>query len=311
MTPPTLARDLALLLLLATVWGAAYSFIRVGVETIPPITLIAARTLLAGGLLLAILTWRGLALPRDFGTWRRFLIQACLNSALPFTLIAWAELHVEAGLAVILNALTPIFTFLITAGITRHERTGPRKLIGVVLGISGTCLIIGFNALHSAGTDLIAQLAVVLASVCYAMAAIFGRNFKGLDPMMPAAGSLISGAAVLIPFSLVIDRPWTLSVSAASVAALLALSVFSTALAFVIYFRLVHRLGSVATTSQAYLRVPIGVGIGALFLGERFSPTILAGLLLVVAGVFAMSLPATIRLSQPLDWLRARRHPAP
>ncbi|MBB4007072.1 DMT family transporter [Allorhizobium taibaishanense] len=311
MTSPTLAKDLALLLLLATVWGAAYSFIRVGVETIPPITLIAARTLLAGALLLAILKGRGLRLPRDMATWRRFLIQACLNSALPFTLIAWAELHVEAGLAVILNALTPIFTFLITAGITRHESLGPRKLIGVVLGISGTCLIIGFNAFHSAGTDLIAQLAVVLASVCYAMAAIFGRNFRGLDPMMPAAGSLISGAAILIPFSLVIDRPWTLSVSFASIAALLALSVFSTALAFVIYFRLVHRLGSVATTSQAYLRVPIGVGIGAVFLGERFSPTVLAGLLLVVAGVFAMSVPAPVRLSQPLDWLRARRHPAP
>jgi len=311
MTSPPLAKDLTLLLLLATVWGAAYSFIRVGVETIPPITLIAARTLLAGALLLAILKGRGLRLPRDMATWRRFLIQACLNSALPFTLIAWAELHVEAGLAVILNALTPIFTFLITAGITRHESLGPRKLIGVVLGISGTCLIIGFNAFHSAGSDLIAQLAVVLASVCYAMAAIFGRNFRGLDPMMPAAGSLISGAAILIPFSLVIDRPWTLSVSFASIAALLALSVFSTALAFVIYFRLVHRLGSVATTSQAYLRVPIGVGIGAVFLGERFSPTVLAGLLLVVAGVFAMSVPASVRLSQPLDWLRAKRHPAP
>ncbi|MVA57503.1 DMT family transporter [Agrobacterium vitis] len=298
MEKPALLKELALLLALATVWGAAYSFIRIGVETIPPITLIAARTLLAGGLLLAILRIRGMKLPRDSATWRRFLIQSCLNSALPFTLIAWAELHVEAGLAVILNALTPIFTFLITVAFTRHEPVGLRKLLGVLLGISGTCLIVGVNAFHSAGTDLIAQCAVILASACYAMAAIFGRNFKGLDPMMPAAGSLLCGAAMLIPLSLIVDKPWTLAVSASSLAALLALAVFSTALAFVIYFRLVHTLGSVATTSQAYLRVPIGVGIGAIFLGERYSPTVLSGLVLVVAGVAVMTLPSSAFLSR-------------
>jgi drug/metabolite transporter (DMT)-like permease len=110
--------------------------------------------------------------------------------------------------------------------------------------------------------------------------------------MMPAAGSLICGAAILIPASLVVDQPWTLAPSAASLLALLALAVFSTALAFVIYFRLVQTLGSVGTTAQAYLRVPIGVAIGVVALGERLSSTAWLGLACVLAGVIAMTLPA-------------------
>lgn len=110
-----ITKELLLLLLLATCWGASYSFIRVGVATIPPITLIAARTLIAGVVLLVIIRWRGLSLPRDPAVWRRFLIQSCLNSAIPFTLIAWAEQTLDAGLATILNSTTPIFAFLIAA----------------------------------------------------------------------------------------------------------------------------------------------------------------------------------------------------
>jgi drug/metabolite transporter (DMT)-like permease len=282
--------ELALLLLLATLWGASYTFIKVGVATVPPVTFIAARTLIAGCLLLAILRLRGLSMPRDPQTWRRFLFQACMNSVLPFTLIAWAERSVEAGLAVILNSTTPIFTFLLTAAITRHEPVTARKLLGVLAGIAGTCLIIGVEALGGFGEALWAQLAVVAATIAYAGAAIFGRNFKGLDPM--AAGSMLSGAAILIPLSLVLDQPWTLSPSASSLAALLGLAVFSTALAFVIFFRLIHTLGSVGTTSQAYLRVPIGVAIGAVFLGESLSPTAWIGLGLVIVGVAAMTIPA-------------------
>lgn len=287
-----LARELLLLLLLATCWGSAYTFIKIGIETIPPVTLIAARTFLAGALLLAILRLRGLRMPSDKTVWGRFLVQACLNSAVPFTLIAWAEQTVDAGLAVILNSLTPVVAFLITALITRHEAVSGRKLMGVVAGLTGASLIIGVGALDGLGRDVVAQLAVVAATVCYACAAIYGKNFKGLDPMMPAAGSLVCGAALLFPASLVLDHPWTLSPSLPSLLALVALSVFSTALAFVIYFRLVQTLGSVATTSQAYLRVPIGVAIGAIFLGERLSVTAWIGLAFVMIGVVAMTLPS-------------------
>jgi drug/metabolite transporter (DMT)-like permease len=288
--------EYVLLLVLATLWGASYSLIKVGVETIPPVTLIAARTLIAAALLLAIVRWRGLRLPRDGVTWRRFLIQACLNSAIPFTLIAWGERRVDAGLATVLNSTAPIFVFLLTAVITRHEPVTPRKLLGVVSGMAGVCLIVGAEALSGFGEQLLAPLAIVAATVCYAGAAIFGKTFKDLDPILPAAGSLICGAAILLPASLMIDQPWTLLPSRDSMLALIGLSVFSTALALVIYFRLVHTLGSVGVTSQAYLRVPIGVAIGVVFLGEQLTLAALLGLTCVVVGVAAMTAPRADQL---------------
>ncbi|OWV79037.1 hypothetical protein ATY77_27735 [Rhizobium sp. R634] len=288
---PSLARELSLLLALATLWGSSYTFIKIGVETIPPVTLIAARTLIAGGILLAILRYRGVRLPRDRATWGQFFVQAWLNSVVPFTLIAWAEQSVDAGLAVILNSATPIFTFLLTVLITRHEQVTLRKLFGVISGLTGICLVIGIESLAGLGESLTAQIAIILATICYAGAAIFSKNFKGLDPAVPAADSLISGAVILLPVSLLVDRPWELDPSAASVLALLALSAFSTALAFAIYFRLVQTLGSVGTTSQAYLRVPIGVAIGMVFLGETLSPTAWIGFVCVILGVAAMTIP--------------------
>ncbi|MCZ4428294.1 EamA family transporter [Agrobacterium sp. SOY23] len=296
MTPQnTIARELLLLALLSTLWAASYTFIKIGVETIPPITFIASRTLIAGLLLFVVIRLRGLRLPTDFATWRLFFIQACINSVLPFTLIAWAEQSIDAGLAVILNATTPIFTFLLTALLIRHEPVSGRKLFGTIAGMTGVCLIIGMEALSGAGEAIWSQLAVLTAAFSYACAAIFGKNFKGLDPIMPAAGSLICGAVLLLPVSLIADRPWTLSPSAASLTALLCLSVFSTALAFMIYFRLMQTLGSVGTTSQAYLRVPVGVAIGMVFLGEMPTPAMWVGLVCVIAGVLAMTLPSRRR----------------
>jgi drug/metabolite transporter (DMT)-like permease len=270
-----MATELALLLALATLWGASYTFIRIGVATIPPITLIACRTLIAGLLLLVIMCWRGVRMPVDATTWRRFLFQACLNSVIPWTI-----------------------TFFLTLAITRHEAVTSRKLVGVIAGMAGICLIVGVQALSGFGEELAAQIAMVLAAIAYAGAAILGRGFKDLDPVVPAAGSLLCGAAILIPVSLVLERPWTLQPSTGSMLALLALAVFSTALAFVIYFRLIRTLGSVGTTAQAYLRVPIGVAVGVVFLGEQLSSTAWIGLACVVVGVAAMTIPA--RKSRPV-----------
>lgn len=289
---PVIAIELALLLLLAVLWGGSYTFIKLGVATIPPVTLIAARTAIAGLLLLAVMRARGFRLPRDAATWRRFLFQACLNSVIPWTLIAWGERSLDAGLATILNSTSPIFTFFLTLAIAGRETLTLRKLFGVVAGMAGICLIVGVQAFGGLGEQLAAQIATVAATICYAGGAIFSRGFKGLDPMAPAAGSLLCGAAILVPLSFVVDRPWTLAPSMNSALALLALAVFSTAFAFVLYFRLIQTLGSVGTTAQAYLRVPIGVALGVIFLGETLSPTAWVGLGCVVIGVAAMTIPA-------------------
>src|SRR5882757_85923 len=194
-----MAGELALLLALATLWGASYTFIRIAVATIPPITLIAGRTAIAGLLLLLVMYWRGVRMPRDAATWRRFLFQAGLNSVIPWTMIAWGERSLDAGLATILNSTSPIFTFLLTLAITRHEALTSRKLLGVAAGMAGICLIVGVQALAGLGEQLTAQVVTVLAAICYAGAAIFSRGFANLDPIAPAAGSLVAGAAILIP----------------------------------------------------------------------------------------------------------------
>jgi drug/metabolite transporter (DMT)-like permease len=289
---PGKVREYALLLVLAILWGASYTFIRVGVATIPPVTLIVARTLIAGGLLFAMLAARGLAMPRDAATWRRFMFQALLNSVIPFTLIAWAEQTVEAGLTTILCSTSPIFAFLVTFAMTRHEPVTLIKLFGAVAGLGGICLIVGIDALSGVGRALLADLALIASALCFAGAAIFGSRFKDLDPMVPATGSMLCGGIVLLPVSLMAEQPWTMArPSAASVLALLALSAFSTAVAFALYFRLVRTLGSIGVTAQSYLRVPVGVAIGVVFLGESLTPDGFIGLICVVAGVAAMLAP--------------------
>src|SRR3954451_10145722 len=137
---PNMAFELTLLLVLATLWGASYTFIRVGVATIPPITLIAGRTLIAGLLLLAVMRSRGVKLPMDAATWRRFLFQACLNSVVPWTMLAWGERSLDAGLATILNPAAPFSPSSLTPAPPRHEALTSRKLIGVVAGMAGICL---------------------------------------------------------------------------------------------------------------------------------------------------------------------------
>jgi drug/metabolite transporter (DMT)-like permease len=292
-------RNLLLLLLLSTLWGSSYTFIKLGVATIPPITLITARTLIAGCVLAGILLLRRVRLPRSATIWARFLVQALLNSAVPFTLIAWAETRTDANLATILNSLSPIFAFLLTAVLSQHESVTGRKLFGVGTGLIGVGVIVGTGALSGLGHQLAGQLAIVAASICYAGAAVFGKGFADLDPMLPAAGSLLCGAVTLMPLSVAVDRPWTIRPTSESVLALLALALLSTAVTFVIYFRLVASLGSVGTTAQAYLRVPIGVAISTFTLGEQLTPTTLIGLGCVVIGVIAMTIPSHHRQRTP------------
>src|SRR3569832_2236787 len=152
-----IAGELALLVALATLWGGSYTFIKLGVATITPITLIAARPAIAGLLLLVVMWARGVRMPTDAATWQRFAFQAVLNSVIPWTLIAWGERHVDASLATILNSAGPIFTFLLTAVVTRHAATTPRKLVGVVAGMAGILLIVGVDAFHDIGSGLLAK----------------------------------------------------------------------------------------------------------------------------------------------------------
>ena len=283
-------RSFALVGLLALLWGASFPLIKIAVETLPPLTVAAIRAALGCVLLLAVLGRRFPLLLEAGSRSDAFVTQALFNVVLPWTLVAWAARHIEAGLTTILNSLSPIFIFLVTWGVTRHEPATARKFVGVALGFAGVLCVVGPGALAGLGVHLLAELACIAGSIAYAVAAIVGRRYDGFPALVPAAGSTLVGALILVPLALAVEG-WPGGASTRSMLAVLGLAVFSTGAAFVVYFHLLSTIGSIATASQAYLRIVVGVGLGVLFLDERPTASMLAGLALVVAGVVAMTLP--------------------
>ena len=291
MRTSTLLAELLLLGLLALLWGSSYLFIKVAVAEIPPITLIALRVLGAATFLMIVMRLRAESLPRDRRTWRMLLVQAFFNSIGAWTVLAWGQQFVGAGLASVLNSTSPIFVILMIACVTRHEGLGGRKLLGAAIGVIGVVLVVGVDVLNGLGEQVAGQVACLIGAALYAGAAIYGKRFGHLSAVTTAAGTMIWASAVLVPAAWVLERPWTLSPGFAAIAATFVLSVLCTGLALLIYFRLVRTLGSMGVASQSYLRAGIGVILGMVFLGETFTFPIALGLVIAVAGVALINLP--------------------
>jgi drug/metabolite transporter (DMT)-like permease len=248
-------RSAALVCTLALLWGATFPLYKIAVETIPPFTVAALRSLFGGLVLLAILGREAPSLWRSTIPAKTYMAQAIFNCVLPWTFVAWASRIIDASLATVLNSLSPIFAFLLTWGITRHEPVTRLKFAGVLLGLAGVFAIIGVDALTGLGKHTLAELACVAGSLAYAIAAILGRRFDKLSPLVPAAGATLASALMLIPLSIAFEAPWSLQPSLKSLLGVAGLVVFSTVAAFIVYFRLIATIGTVATTSQAYLRI--------------------------------------------------------
>lgn len=291
MTSHNLRTELPLLALLALLWGSSYLFIKVAVAEIPPITLIALRVLGAAIFLMIVMGLRSERLPRDGRTWRMLLVQAFFNSIGAWTVLAWGQQYVESGLASVLNSTTPIFVFLITALVTRHETLGGRKLLGAALGVLGVVLIVGVDALRGLGDQVAGQIACLVGAVLYAGSAIYGKRFGHISAVATAAGTMIWASAVLVPLALFLDQPWTLAPGMAAISATVVLSIACTGVALLIYFRLVRTLGSMGVASQSYLRAGIGVILGLVFLGETFSLPVAIGLGAAIGGVTLINWP--------------------
>jgi drug/metabolite transporter (DMT)-like permease len=285
-------RDYALLLALACCWSSTYPLTKIGLISIPPITFISVRSLIAAAFLIAILYARGLRLPTDAKAWKLFGQQQTINSTIPFLMITWAQQYVPASSAVVLASTTPIFAFLITWGITRHEPATLLKLVGAILGLAGTTSIIGLDALGGLSKDIFAEIVILLATLSFACATIFGMRLTEYDPMVVAAGSLVFGGLVLLPASLIIDHPWTLRPTTEALMATVAMGIFSSAFGLMLFYMCLSRLGTLTTNAQGYLRIPIGVGLSVLLLGESVPANLALGLVLVMAGVAAMTIPA-------------------
>jgi drug/metabolite transporter (DMT)-like permease len=295
-------RDYLLLLALACAWSLTYPLTKLGLQSIPPVTFIVARSLVAVIFLLAVMRLRGLSLPREFSAWKLFAHQQVINSTFPFLIITWAQQYVPSANTVVLAATTPIFSFLITWGITRHEPASLLKLAGAIIGLLGTAVIIGLDAFTALGHEIVAEIAILLATLSFAVGTISGLRVSGYNPIVVAAGSLLFGGLFLLPVSLVLEHPWTLHPTAASMMAAVAMGIFSSALGLMLFYMCLTRLGTLMTNSQSYLRIPIGVALSVLLLGEAVPPNLAAGLVLVMCGVAAM----TISREQVRRWLGRR-----
>jgi drug/metabolite transporter (DMT)-like permease len=284
-------RDYALLLALAVCWSSTYPLTKIGLGSIPPITFISARSLVAAIFLIVILRARGLRLPVDAGAWKLFAQQQTINSTIPFLMITWAQQYVPAATTVVLASTTPIFAFIITWGITRHEPATLLKLAGAVLGLAGTAAIIGLDSLRGFGGNIFPETVILLATISFAFATILGLRLKEYDPMVVAAGSLLFGGLLLLPVALIVDHPWTLRPTPEALVATVAMGIFSSAFGLMLFYMCLTRLGTLTTNAQGYLRIPIGVGLSVALLGESVPSNLALGLVLVMAGVAAMTVP--------------------
>lgn len=282
-------RELALLGLLAAIWSSSFVFIRVAVETIPPMTVTAGRLAIAAAILIAFARAGGHRLPLKPAVWGLFLFIGCFGNALPFTLIGWGEQRIASGLTAILMGIMPVITVLLAHLFTDDERLDLRRAGGVVLGFCGLITLVGVEALSGLGAEVLSQLAVLGGASSYAVTTIFVRRFVRLPGRLMAAGATAAGTLLILPVALLHERPWTLDPSPESLLSVTALGIGATAFATLLYFRLIRRLGATVFSQVNYLVPVLGLGWGMLLLDERPGLQAFAALAMILAGVALVS----------------------
>lgn len=287
------AAEWALLIALSVLWGAAFFFYKVLDDAgVPPFTIALVRVALGALVLAPVVLATGRHLPSSARMWASFAVLGALNNVIPFSLIAFGETHIGSGLAAVYNATTPLFTALIAHAATRDERLTVPKIAGIAIGLGGVALMMGPSVVHGFGAAAIAQLAVVGAAVVYACAAIYSRRFRdlGIDPLVLSTGQLCASTVLALPLVLAFDHPWTLGhgLSLGVWAAWVGLGVPSTALAYVLYFRIIAVAGATNAASVTFLVPVSALLLGTLALGERLAPSSIAGMVAVFAGLAAI-----------------------
>ena len=285
-------REWTTLLVLSVLWGGSFFFIDVAVESVAPFTLVLLRVLLGAATLLLVLKVTGQKLPFERRTIGPFLTLALLNNAVPFSLFAWGQQHIASGLASILNATTPLWAVLVAHVFTGDEKATPLKILGVAVGFSGVALMIGGDVLLDvADANLLAQLACLAAALCYALAGVHARRFRrmGVAPIAVSAGQLSATVLVMLPLVLVFEAPWSAAAPAPEAwASIAALGLFSTAIAYILYFRLIDTAGATNAILVTFLVPATAILLGALFLGEALALRHFLGMGLIGVGLAAI-----------------------
>ncbi len=300
-------KEWLLLITLALIWGGSFFFAEVALRDLGPLTVVLGRVGLAALALIGFVYATGKRMPGSWRIWAAFLAMGALNNVIPFSLIVWGQVHITGGLASILNATTPLFTVLLAHFLTRDERITAGKLTGVGLGVVGVAVLIGPEALAGLGVGGWAQLAILGAAISYSFAAIFGRRFRSLPPAVTAAGQVTASTLFMLPLALTIERPWEATPDAWTWSAVLAIALLSTALAYIIYFRILSTAGA-TNLMLVTLLVPVSaILLGTLILGEAFGWQSALGMGLIGLGLVAVD----GRLPARLWRLTSRPQPGP
>jgi drug/metabolite transporter (DMT)-like permease len=296
-------KDWSRLLILSLLWGGTYMLAAIALKGWPagagngvsPLVLVWLRVSIAALVLLAVLTAMGVALPRGRQAWIAFFGMGMLNNVLPFSLIFWGQSQlpasVAAGLASILNATTPLFTVIVLHVFTTDERATPLKVAGVLLGLAGVAVMIGLDALSGLGAGVWGQAACLMGAVIYAFSSLYGRRFKalGVTPLQTALGQLAASTVMMSLVTAVISQPWTQPMpGAVPLIAVVAIAVFSTALAYILFFQLLSSAGATNLMLVTFLIPVSAILLGVLVLGEALKPQHLAGMAFIGLGLAAI-----------------------
>ncbi len=281
-------KEWVLILVLSVIWGASFFFVEVAVATITPFTLVLYRVGMAALALWGFVLATGRKMPRSKSVWAGLFVLGAMNNVIPFSLIAWGQTIIDSSLASILNAFSPVFSVILAHFLTREEPVTPNRLIGVVFGWAGVAVLIGVESIKGGPMVVAGQAAVLGAALFYACAAIFGRRFKHLDPVVVATGMLTGSTLILVPAAFILETPLTLEPTVWTWAAMAALALVSTALAYIIYFYVLGRAGATNILLVTFLIPVSSIFLGVTILGESPAWNAFAGMSMIFLGLAAI-----------------------
>jgi drug/metabolite transporter (DMT)-like permease len=281
--------DWLLLVTLSILWGGSFFFAKIAVLELPPLTVALGRVAIAAATLLLLARMTGATPPGSAAAWAPYVPMGLLNNVVPFSLIFWGQTHIPSGLAAILNATTPLFTVLAAHVATADEKLNTGRVAGLLFGFAGVVTMMGPDVLRDVGANIAAQLACLLAALSYGFAGVYGRRFRGEPPLRVAAGQLTASTALLAPIVMLIDRPWTLPMpSTTTLGAVLALALLSTALAYVIFFRILGRAGATGISLATFLIPVSAILLGTQILSEQLATRHIVGMIAIALGLAAI-----------------------
>ncbi len=278
-------RHVVWLLVLGTIWGSSYLFIKVLVEAVSPAVMVLARFALGAAVLGVILALRGGSLPKGGRIWLHLGVMSIFVNVVPFLLIAWGSQHADSALAAVLNGTTPLFTLLFAAAIFGSERFTLARVMGVLLGLAGMAALTGSSLLEIGDSASMGALALLMSSVCYGFGFAYARQFVRGDALANVTAQLTIGVIITTPIALATGWVRTENLNAGNIAAWIVLGVFGTGIAYIFYYTLIGQIGATRASLVTYITPVVGLILGWLVLSENLGLSGIAGMILIIAGV--------------------------